>query len=99
MDEFSGGNSRSPGSYPQTSKASRGPIEYGWFGLGEGKGMKWALWPNSVTFQRQEKQGDKWITTEELHVAPVVLKEIAWRCGGWLGHIENERNKKKRGGV
>lgn len=74
---------------------SKSPISNGWFGLGEGRGIQWALWSSSVTLRRQEKQGDKWITTEELHVAPSVLKEIAWRCGHWLSVIENSRNESR----
>lgn len=70
-----------------TQKAE-GPTSYGWFGLGQGKGIKWTLWKTSVTLQRQEKQGDKWLTTEELHVAPKVLKEMVWRIPGWLEYIE-----------
>jgi len=69
------------------------PVSYGWFGLGQGRGIKWALWPTSVVFTRQEKQGDKWLTTEELHVAPIVLKEIAWRAGHWLASIEKNGRK------
>lgn len=65
-----------------------GPVDTGWFSLGSGRGIKWTLWKTSVTFQRQEKQGDKWITLEELHVAPKVLKEISWRCPIWLDKIE-----------
>ena len=83
----------------QISRAqnSSKPISNGWFSLGEGKGIKWVLWSSSVTLQRQEKQGDKWLTTEELHLAPTVLKELAWRCGHWLNVIESckaDRNEK-----
>ena len=83
---------------------SSNPLSSGWCGLGPGKGVKWTLWGSNVTFQRQEKQGDKWITTEELHVAPSVLKEIAWRCVHWLnviennGHNGNGRNGNNRNG-
>jgi hypothetical protein len=74
-------------------KKSEGPADYGWFSLGQGRGIKWTLWKTSVTFQRQEKQGDKWITLEELHVAPKVLKEVSWRCPGWLSVIEGGSGK------
>lgn len=62
-------------------------VEHGWFSLGQGRGIKWTLWKTSVTFQRQEKQGDQWITLEELHVAPKVLKEFAWRSPIWLSKM------------
>ena len=65
-----------------------GPISYGWLPLGMGRGVKWVLWKSNVTFQRQEKQGDRWLTTEELHLAPKILKEIVWRIPSWLESIE-----------
>lgn len=77
---------------------SSGPISYGWFSLGMGKGVKWVLWESNVTLQRQEKQGDRWLTTEELHLAPKVLKEIVWRLPGWLESIEKNDGGKKFGG-
>lgn len=80
----------------QNEKKKKGPVSYGWFGLGQGRGIKWTLWPNSVAFARQEKQGDKWLTTEELHVAPSVLKEIAWRAGHWLASIEKNSRRSSR---
>lgn len=76
------------------NKKGSSPVSYGWVGLGPGKGIKWTLWPNSVVLARQEKQGEKWLTTEELHVAPSVLKEIAWRAGHWLALIEKDGRKK-----
>jgi len=75
---------------------SEGPVSYGWLPLGQGRGVKWTLWKSNVTFQRQEKQGDRWLTTEELHLAPKILKEVAWRIYGWLEAIEkNDGNKYK----
>jgi hypothetical protein len=73
---------------------SPGPLSYGWFSLGMGKGIKWVLWNSNVTLQRQEKQGDRWLTTEELHLAPKVLKEIVWRLPGWLESIEKNNGGK-----
>jgi len=71
-------------------KRPEGPLDHGWFSLGQGRGIKWTLWDTNLTFQRQEKQGDKWITLEELHVAPKVLKELLWRSPGWLGVIDKK---------
>lgn len=70
-----------------------GPLSFGWIHLIPGKGIKWVLWKTSVTLQRQEKQGDNWLTTEELHVAPQILKEIAWRIPGWLEAIDKNNGK------
>ncbi len=64
------------------------PVSKGWFPLGEGRGIRWTLWPNSVVLARQEKRGDKWLTTEEIHIAPSVLKEIAWRSFSWIEAME-----------
>jgi len=72
-----------------------GPLSYGWLPLGVGKGIKWSLWKTSVTFQRREKQGDNWLTTEELHVAPKILKEIVWRIPSWLESIDKNDQRRK----
>ncbi len=66
-----------------------GPLDYGWLPLGAGKGIKWTLWQTNVVLARQEKQGDQWLTTEEIHLAPKILKEIHWRLVHWLATIEN----------
>lgn len=100
MDNSNGKNgigTGSSGSAEQTgySKKAEGPLSYGWLPLGAGRGIKWTLWKTNVTFQRQEKQGDKWLTTEELHVAPKVLKELVWRIPSWLESIE--KNNGRRG--
>jgi len=79
------------GGYPKPE----GPVSHGWFSLGQGRGIKWTLWKTSVTFQRQEKQGDRWIALEELHVAPKVLKELVWRIPGWLETVDKSRGDGK----
>lgn len=84
--------------YAAKKEKSPGPLSYGWFSLGMGKGIKWVLWNTNVTLQRQEKQGDQWLTTEELHLAPKVLKEIVWRLPGWLESIESNNGRKKASG-
>jgi len=86
-----GGTTEQKAKYPK----KEGPLSYGWLPLGVGKGIKWSLWKTSVTFQRREKQGDNWLTTEELHVAPKILKEIVWRIPGWLESID--KNNERRG--
>ena len=74
-------------------ETKNGPVSYGWISLGMGKGIKWVLWSSNVTFQRQEKQGDKWLTTEEIHLAPKTLKEISWRIPSWLQEIDSNMDK------
>jgi len=64
------------------------PMADGWFALGEGKGIRWVLWSNSVALERKEKENDSWKVTEEVHLAPKVLKEIFWRLPGWIDSIE-----------
>ena len=83
-----------PGPHDVKVAKAPGPLSYGWFSLGMGKGIKWVLWNSNVTLQRQEKQGDRWLTTEELHLAPKVLKEIVWRLPGWLESIEKNNGGK-----
>lgn len=77
-------------------KKTEGPLSYGWFSLGQSRGIKWTLWKTSVTFQRREKQGDNWLTTEELHVAPKILKELAWRIPGWLESIDKNNGRGRK---
>ena len=78
------------------SKKADGPLSYGWLPLGVGRGIKWTLWKTSVTFQRREKQGDNWLTTEELHVAPKILKELVWRIPGWLVSIDKNNGRSQK---
>jgi len=76
------------------------PLSKTYVGLGEGKGVKIAVWPNSVTLQRTEKKDGQWQTTEEFHLAYSVLKEMAWRTTHWLQQMdairENEKFEKKK---
>jgi hypothetical protein len=75
--------------------ANDGPVSHGWMPLGVGRGIKWTLWPTNVVLSRQEKQGDRWLTTEELHLAPTILKELHWRMAHWLASIEKNGTKKE----
>ncbi len=77
-------NNFQKGFEPKVSPASKG-----WFSLGPGRGIKWALWNTNVSLQRQEKENDSWMTKEEFHISPKVLKEISWRIPSWLEHIES----------
>ena len=71
------------------------PNSSGYIPLGVGKGIRWALWDNSVTIQRTEKKGDVWETTEEFRVAPSLLKEFFWRIPSWLSVIDQKMLEKK----
>lgn len=71
------------------------PIAYGWLPYGKGRGIKWTLWQSNVTLQRQEKEGDNWQIKEELHIAPILMKELLWRVPNWLVLMENNRKEVK----
>ena len=64
------------------------PVDSGWFPLMPGRGVKWTLWKTNVSFQRQEKENENWLTKEEFHVSPSILKELVWRIPSWLESIE-----------
>jgi hypothetical protein len=78
-------------------KVKTRPLSYGWFSLGPQRGIKWVLWKTNVTFQRQEKDNEQWLTKEELHVAPKVLKELVWRIPKWLESIEANNGRGSHG--
>lgn len=67
------------------------PISDGWIPLGDMKGISWCLWHNSVVLQRKVKEADKWLVTEEIHLAPTVLKEIFWLVPNWLKTMSDGR--------
>lgn len=83
----------------RTTEKSR-PISNTYIPLGEGKGVKVAVWPGSVTLQRTEKKEGQWQTTEEFHLAYNVIREISWRATHWLQKMdearENEKFEKKK---
>jgi len=68
----------------------------GWFGLGEGLGIKWILESDNLLLQRQEKQFDKWITTEEIHLPKSTLKELYWRITRFLEILEDDLGELER---
>ena len=69
------------------------PIVKGWIPVGENNWVNWALWDNSVSFQRRIRTEDTWQTTESFHFTPKILKEIWWRIPNWLTSIECKRKK------
>jgi hypothetical protein len=71
------------------------PLEKGWIPLGANKGVSWALWNNSVTLQRREKQGEEWKTAEKFNANTATLKELAWRIPHWLKIMEAKRSKRE----
>ena len=74
------------------------PIANAYVGLGEGKGVKVAVWPKSVTLQRTEKKDGQWQTTEEFHLAYNVVKEISWRATHWLQKMDEAREVERQKG-
>ena len=69
------------------------PVSKGWIPISEDNWVNWSLWDNNVTFQRRVKNEDKWITKEQFHFSPKILKEISWRIPSWLTAIECKRKK------
>ena len=78
------------------TKQSQKPLSHAYFGLGEGKGIKATVWPNSITLERTEKKDGQWQTIQEFHLAFSVLKEISWRSSHWLQEMNNERENEKK---
>lgn len=72
------------------------PLSNAYVGLGEGKGVKVAVWPKSVTLQRTEKKDGQWQTTEEFHLAYNVVKEISWRATHWLQKMDEARESERK---
>lgn len=83
----------------QVSGQGQKPLSHAYFGLGEGKGIKATVWPNSITLERTEKKDGQWQTTQEFHLAFNVLKEISWRSTHWLQQMNNERENEKKKAV
>ncbi|HLC39948.1 MAG TPA: hypothetical protein VJJ76_03690 [archaeon] len=71
------------------------PLTHAYFALGEGKGIKAAIWPSSVTLQRTEKKDGQWQTTQEITLAYNVVKEIAWRSSHWLQKMDDVKEREK----
>lgn len=78
-----------------SKKNTRPPLSKAYFSLGEGKGVKVAVWPNSMTLERTEKLDGKWQTTQEFHLAYKIIKEIAWRATHWLQEMDNAMENEK----
>ena len=72
------------------------PLSNSYIPLGEGKGVRIAVWPGSVTLQRAEKKEGQWQTTEEFHLAYNVLREMAWRTTHWLQQMDEARAQEKK---
>ena len=72
------------------------PLENAYFALGEGKGIKAAIWPSSVTLQRTEKKDGQWQTTQEISLAYNVVKEISWRATHWLQKMNDVRESERK---
>lgn len=72
------------------------PLSNTYIPLGEGRGVKIAVWPGSVTLQRTEKKEGQWQTTEEFHLAYNVLREMAWRTTHWLQKMDEARAQEKK---
>lgn len=71
----------------EETESENRPLYKIWISLGKGIGIKMTLWKANLTLQRQEKQGDRWLVTEEMHLPPNILKELNWRIPNFLNAI------------
>jgi hypothetical protein len=74
---------------------SKKPIDKWYQSLGQSKGIQFVLWENSLQITRTEKndQSGKWETKQEFNLAPMVLKELAWRIPLMLNKIEGAKER------
>jgi hypothetical protein len=57
------------------------PIEKWYLPLGPERGIQFTLWEKSLQLTRTEKNTEtgRWETKQEIHLAPIILKELMWR--------------------
>lgn len=60
------------------------PIKKDYIPLGEGKGIRVTLWPNSLALERVEKKEGDWETTQEITLASKVMEYLTARLPGWI---------------
>ena len=69
------------------------PIKSDYMAMGEGKGMKITLWPNSLQIERVEKNATtgKWDTKEKITLATKVLEYLAARIPAFVAMMEAQK--------
>jgi hypothetical protein len=68
------------------------PIKSDYINLGEGKGMRVTVWPNSVKLERVEKKSGKWETTEQVTLAIKVLEWLNARIPAFIAMMEAQKS-------
>ncbi len=68
------------------------PIKSEYVTLGEGKGIKVTLWPNSLRLERVEKKEGKWETTEQITLAIKVLEWLGVRIPAFIAMMEAQKS-------
>lgn len=68
------------------------PIKSEYVTLGEGKGIKITLWPNSLRLERVEKKEGKWETTEKITLAIKVLEWLGVRIPAFIAMMEAQKS-------
>jgi len=71
------------------------PIKSDYVNLGEHKGMKITLWPNSLQIERVEKdeKTNKWETKEKITLAPKVLEYLGVRIPAFIAMIDAQKGE------
>ena len=69
------------------------PIKDFYVALGEGKGMKITLYPNSMVIERKEKKEGKWETPEKVTLGIKVLEFLAARLPALIVMIEAQKQQ------
>lgn len=68
------------------------PIKSDYITLGEGKGIKVTLWPNSLTLERTEKsEAGKWETKEKITLAGKVLEWLGVRIPAFIAMMDAQK--------
>ncbi|MCD6575599.1 MAG: hypothetical protein J7K73_00370 [Nanoarchaeota archaeon] len=68
------------------------PIRSDYINLGEGKGIKVTVWPNSIRLERVEKKEGKWETTEQITLAIKVLEWLGVRLPAFIAMMEAQKS-------
>jgi hypothetical protein len=69
------------------------PIKSDYIAMGEGKGMKMTLWPNSLQIERVEKDSTtgKWENKEKITLAPKILEYLAARIPAFIAMMDAQK--------
>jgi len=70
------------------------PIKSEYITLGEGKGIRVTLWPNSLRLERIEKKEGKWETSEKITLAIKVLEWLGVRIPAFIAMMEAQSKNK-----